>query len=332
MPQSRRTISSQATASSRAARSQRGSRLDVDVLVIGSGVAGLVYALELAEARPNARIAVVSKQRLGEGNTRWAQGGIAAVGTSDDSVEQHVEDTLQAGAGLCRVEAVESILEAAPRCIERLIQRGVPFDRAFGEGPSGADSSTADVAATGIGTAGYDLALEGGHAHRRVYHAGDRTGLALMKTLVSAVQNSASIEVWDSWSAVDLIVQTPRHSPGGCSEVIGAYLLEGENGRIHRATARVTALATGGAGKVFRYTTNAETATGDGVAMAYRAGARVGNLEFFQFHPTLLYHPRINNFLLTEALRGEGAKLLLPGTEERFMQRYSPRAFGTRNS
>lgn len=291
-----------------ASLSQRGERIEVDALVIGSGVAGLVYALELAETHPTLRIAVVSKQQLGDGNTRWAQGGIAAVGTPDDSVAQHVEDTIQAGAGLCRPDAVEEILSAAPRCIRRLIESGVPFDR---------ESQGAELG-------DFDLALEGGHARRRIYHAGDQTGRAIMDTLIARARTTPGLSVWEPWSAVDLIVQTPRHRPGGSSEVVGAYLLEEPTGRVHRVSARVTVLATGGAGKVFRYTTNAETATGDGVAMAYRAGARVGNLEFFQFHPTLLYHPSVNNFLLTEALRGEGAQLKLPGSEERFMERYAP--------
>lgn len=299
---------SDSDARSRRAVLQRGERFDCDVLVLGSGVAGLVCALEIADARPEVRIIVVAKREVEEGNTRWAQGGIAAVATDDDSIEAHVSDTLAAGDGLCREAAVRTILEAAPACMERLVQRGVPFDQRPSDG----------------GGSDFALALEGGHSRRRIYHSGDHTGRSIMETLVRIVRRTPSITLWERRTAVNLLTQTPPHRPGSRPEVLGAYLLEGEGGAIHRVTARLTVLATGGAGKVFRYTTNSETATGDGIAMAYRAGARVGNLEFYQFHPTLLYHPSVNNFLLTEALRGEGAYLRIPGSEERFMARYAP--------
>ncbi|MFN0058785.1 MAG: L-aspartate oxidase [Planctomycetota bacterium] len=284
---------------------QRGVRKDCDVLIVGSGVAGLVFALELVELAPRARVTLVSKSVLGEGNSRYAQGGISAVANDDDSIEQHVADTLEAGDGLCNVTSAREILAAAPRCIARLIERGVRFDR---NGEFG----------------GFDLALEGGHSRRRIYHAGDHTGDEMTRALVERVRSLPNVQVIENHTAVNLITQVPPHQPGSRNEVMGAYLLEGVSGAIHTYCADVTVLATGGAGKVYRYTTNAEIATGDGVAMAYRAGARIGNMEFYQFHPTLLYHSSVNNCLLTEALRGEGAYLRLPDSGERFMARYEP--------
>ncbi|MCA8962844.1 MAG: FAD-dependent oxidoreductase, partial [Planctomycetes bacterium] len=285
---------------------QRGDRLDFDVIVVGSGIAGLSYVLELLDARPGARVALVTKDRLGEGNSRYAQGGIASVARADDSIDQHVADTLSAGDGLCLESAVREILGRAPECMQRLIARGVAFDR-------DRDQS-------------YDLALEGGHSRRRIYHAGDRTGEAIIETLVARVRDRAEVQIFEHHTVVGLIASTLKHRPGSAPEVHGAYLLDGQAGPIHVVRARVTVLATGGAGKVYRYTSNSELATGDGIAMAYRVGARVGNLEFYQFHPTLLYHSEVNNFLITEALRGEGAHLCHPRTGERFMERYEPRA------
>ncbi len=284
---------------------QRGREEEFDVLVVGSGIAGLSYVLDLIARRPGIRIALVTKDVVGEGNSRYAQGGIASVARSDDSIEQHVQDTLAAGDGLCHEKSVREILERAPACMERLIERGVPFDR-------------------GGGGEAFDLTLEGGHSRRRIYHAGDRTGAAIIDTLVARVRASAEVQLFEGYTAVSLIVQTPKHVPGGRSEVLGAYMLEGQNGVIHALTARATVLATGGAGKVYRYTSNSEFATGDGLAMSYRAGARLGNLEFFQFHPTLLFHSEVNNFLITEALRGEGGYLCLPNSGERFMKRHQP--------
>ncbi|MEM7262680.1 MAG: L-aspartate oxidase, partial [Planctomycetota bacterium] len=269
----------------------------------GSGIAGLSFVLDLLERRPGLSVLLVSKDKLGEGNSRYAQGGIASVALADDSIDSHVEDTLEAGDGLCLESVVRKILEEAPRCMARLIERGVEFDRQ-------PDAS-------------YDLALEGGHSHRRIHHSGDRTGEAIIDTLLARVRQRDEVRILDQHTAVGLIRRTGRHAPGSASEVRGAHLLEGNSGPIHSITARMTVLATGGAGKVYRYTSNSELSTGDGVAMCYRAGARVGNLEFYQFHPTLLYHPEVNNFLITEAIRGEGAYLCLPDGE-RFMARHQP--------
>jgi len=285
-------------------RSQTGERIECDALVIGSGIAGLTFSLELHDRRPDLSIALVAKGPLAEGNSRYAQGGIAIVADDDDSLEAHLADTLEAGAGLCHEPAVRAILERSPASFARLRARGIEFDAT----PAGLP----------------DLALEGGHSRRRVHHRGDRTGAAIIDGLVAAVRARPRIRLIEESTAIDLVVDTPRQLPGAAGEVVGAYLLERSSGRIHLARSALTVLATGGSGKVYRYTSNAETATGDGVAMAYRAGARVANLEFFQFHPTLLWHPRVNDFLLTEALRGEGAHLLLPGTEERFLLAVDP--------
>ncbi len=285
-------------------RSQTGDRFACDALVIGAGIAGLMLVLELHGRSPDRKILLVAKGFLGDGNSRFAQGGIAIVSSTDDSLDAHLKDTIEAGAGLCHEPAARSIIERAPSAFERLRSHGVSFDENPGGDP--------------------ELSLEGGHSHRRIHHRGDSTGAAIIDGLLAAVRARPSIQILERTTAVDLILQTHRHRPGDEGEVIGAYLLDQESGRIHAVQSRVTVLATGGSGKVFRYTSNSETATGDGVAMAYRAGARVANLEFFQFHPTLLYHPQVNNFLITEALRGEGAHLLLPTTGERFLRRIDP--------
>lgn len=282
---------------------QKGGRFEFDVVVFGSGIAGLTYILDLLDIRPKTRVALITKLSISESNSRYAQGGIAAVSEPDDSLENHVRDTLQAGDGLCNADTVRQILREAPQRISDLVRRGVRFDQ------SGAD---------------YLLALEGGHSHRRIFRAGDHTGSEIIRGLTERVRESKQVQIFENHTAVNLITQGERHTPGGRREVIGAYVLDEKQEVIHLFQARAVILATGGAGKIFRYTSNPDIATGDGIAMAYRADARVGNMEFYQFHPTLLYHTKVNNFLISESLRGEGAYLVLPSNGERFMARYAP--------
>lgn len=284
--------------------SQRGNRYLFDVLVIGSGMSGLSFCLELQKLRPAARIALICKQTLSESNTHYAQGGIAAVFNPDDSIEQHVQDTLVSGDGLGHRSAIEQILAKAPAYIENLQEYGVKFDCDDQGKPN--------------------LAQEGGHKQRRIFHCGDQTGLGISSTLIQKIQQAPNIEIFEYYMAVNLLLQNARYRPGYLGKVIGAYVLDCKLGLIHTFLAKVVVLATGGAGKTYRYTTNPDVATGDGLAMAYRAGARVGNLEFYQFHPTLFYHHKVNNFLISEAVRGEGAYLRLADNGERFMHRYAP--------
>jgi L-aspartate oxidase len=276
------------------------SSLQTDVLVIGSGIAGLSLALDVAD---KATVTVVTKRAQLEANTRYAQGGISSVLDQDDSFESHIQDTLTAGAGLCKPEVVRLCVEEGPPVVERLVQWGVRFDRkADGE---------------------YDLGREGGHTHRRVLHAGDITGREIARALVRAAEEHPNIQVLEWHHAVDLLTTRKHLRMGGPTRCLGAYVLDTHTGQITTIRARMTVLATGGAGKVYKFTSNPDVATGDGVAMAYRAGARVANLEFFQFHPTSLYHPRANSFLISEALRGEGGELRLEdGTP--FMKGYHP--------
>lgn len=262
-----------------------------DILLIGGGAAGLSLALRLAD---NFSITLISKTKLEDGSTIHAQGGIAAVLDEGDSIESHVEDTLDAGAGLCDPATVQFTVERSRRTIEWLITRGVPFTHQVADH---ADSP-------------YHLTREGGHSHRRIIHSADATGRALETTLAAQVRAHPNIKVYEKHIAIDLIT---RHKLGLSDDsCLGAYILNRKNGRVETFQARYTVLATGGASKVYLYTTNPDTATGDGIAMAWRAGCRVANLEFNQFHPTCLYHPRAKTFLLTEALRGEGARLTLP--------------------
>ncbi|MCC6302585.1 MAG: L-aspartate oxidase [Gammaproteobacteria bacterium] len=276
-----------------------------DVLIIGSGAAGLSLALRLA---PQARIALISKAALREGATLYAQGGISVVLDKEDSLQSHVEDTLNAGAGLCDPAVVEYTVKHARRCIQWLIDQGVAFTRA--DGPdTGAD---------------YHLTREGGHSHRRVVHAADATGRAVETTLERRAREHPNITVFEYHLAVDLIREKALDSPRG-GRCVGAYLLDlRDDNRVAVVSARCTVLATGGAGKVYLYTTNPDIASGDGIAMAWRAGCRVANMEFIQFHPTCLYHPKAKSFLITEAVRGEGGRLLLPDGS-RFMDRFDPR-------
>ncbi len=283
---------------------QRGKRKEFDVIIIGSGIAGLCCALDIAKNRKNVHIALVSKSVLQDSNTYYAQGGIAAA-KEPASIAKHVSDTLSAGAGLCDQETVQAMLEHGYDCIQYLAEKGVPFDR-----------DEKNKLACGH---------EAGHSERRIYHVGDHTGKAITLALLNQIKLTPQIAIFENHTAINLITQNHSLKPGQFPEVLGAYVLEEANGLIHTFQANAIVLATGGAGKVYRYTTNPNTATGDGVAMAYRAGARVSGLEFYQFHPTLFYHPKINNLLISEALRGEGAYLRSPATGERFMKRYAPK-------
>ncbi|BBP84724.1 L-aspartate oxidase [Pseudomonas sp. Pc102] len=278
-----------------------------DVLVIGSGAAGLTLALTLPE---HLRIAVLSKGDLSNGSTYWAQGGVAAVLDDTDTVDSHVEDTLVAGAGLCREDAVRFTVENSRQAIQWLIDQGVPFTRE-------------DENAREDGGFEFHLTREGGHSHRRIIHAADATGAAIFNTLLEQASRRPNIELLEQRVAVDLITERKLGLEG--HRCLGAYVLNRASGEVDTYGARFTALASGGAAKVYLYTSNPDGACGDGIAMAWRAGCRVGNLEFNQFHPTCLYHPQAKSFLITEAVRGEGGLLKLPNGE-RFMQRFDPRA------
>jgi L-aspartate oxidase len=278
------------------------SVLDFDTLIIGSGLAGLSLALKLAD---NQKVAVITKKSLLDGASSWAQGGIAAVLSPEDSLEEHIQDTLVAGAGLCDTKTTRFVIENGASAIDWLIAQGVPFTR-------DADSDS-----------GYHLTREGGHSHRRIIHAADTTGLAVQEALVSKARSHPNITLLEDYIAVDLI--TGKKLGLGDNRCYGAYALNSLNGEVITIAAQNTALATGGAGKVYLYTTNPDTSTGDGIAMGWRAGCRVSNMEFIQFHPTCLYHPHAKSFLISEAVRGEGGLLKLPdGT--RFMPWHDERA------
>lgn len=270
-----------------------------DVLIIGSGAAGLTTALQLAD---HVSVIVVSKGPLTEGSTYYAQGGIAAVFDENDSIESHVDDTLNAGGGLCERHAVEFTTRNARDALQWLIDAGVGFDRV------NTDDSKPE----------YHLNREGGHSHRRILHAADATGRAVQTTLQQKVLQHPNIKVLERFNAVDLITGKRLHKEHGC---YGAYLWNRARERVETASARFVVLATGGASKVYQYTSNPDVASGDGIAMAWRAGCSVTNMEFNQFHPTCLYHPNAHSFLLTEALRGEGAVLRRPDGS-RFMDEF----------
>jgi L-aspartate oxidase len=273
-----------------------------DVLVIGSGLAGVSAALRLA---PTRKVALVTKHELLDGASAYAQGGIAAVLDSTDSVENHARDTHVAGAGLCHDDTVRFVVEGGSRAIAWLVDHGVPFTRDAG------------------GSEELHLHREGGHSHRRIVHAADATGNAVQRTLVEQVKHHPNIEILEWHIAIDLI--TGRKLGGADNRCHGAYVLDLKSGKVRTIAARATILASGGAGKVYLYTTNPDTATGDGLAMGWRAGCPVANMEFIQFHPTCLYHPHAKSFLISEAVRGEGGLLKLPDGE-RFMPRHDPRA------
>ena len=286
--------------------SQQGQTFDFDVLVIGCGLAGLHYCAQLLEHSPKRKIAILSKINAEECNSWYAQGGIAAVSHAKDSIdsfESHIEDTIRAGDGLCYRPTVEAIIHQGPTAITQLEAYTIPFEK------------TAGI---------YDLGQEGGHSHRRIYHCGDQTGATFISILLAFLKSHPQVAFFEDHMAVNLITHYHPHCVTTQGEVLGAYVLESRTHKIHTFLARAVVLATGGAGKTYRYTSNPMLATGDGVAMAYRAGARVGNMEFYQFHPTLLYHHSIHNFLISEAVRGEGGLLLHPDSKERFMHRYAP--------
>lgn len=275
-----------------------------DVLIIGSGAAGLSLALQLAD---KARVLVLSKGPLREGSTFYAQGGIAAVFDENDSIASHVDDTLIAGAGLCDEAAVQFTAGNAKAAMEWLIAQGVPFDQYKDED----------------GSLKYHLTREGGHSHRRILHAADATGQAVQITLVDQVKNHPNIQLLENYNAIDLINGCKiGRDPKRC---YGAYVWNKNAAKVELVRARFVALATGGASKVYLYTSNPDVASGDGIAMAWRAGCRVANMEFNQFHPTSLYHPDAPNFLITEAMRGEGAYLKRPDGS-RFMPDFDERA------
>ena len=279
--------------------------LSFDVVIVGSGLAGLSSALLLAKDR---KVAIITKRAVREGSSGWAQGGIAAVWDKSDSFAAHVDDTLIAGAGLCDLKATQFVVEQAPQAIAWLQELGVPFSEEDGQ---------------------LHLTREGGHSARRIVHVTDATGAAVQRTLIEEVNKSANISLFENHTLVDLItsdkLQGKQGSGGTGNHCLGLYALDGDTDQVITFKAPHTILATGGAGKVYLYTTNPDTATGDGIAAAWRAGCRVQNMEFIQFHPTCLFHPHAKSFLITEAVRGEGGKLLLPdGT--RFMPSHDPRA------
>jgi L-aspartate oxidase len=279
------------------------NEIETDFLILGSGIAGLSLAIRLSEL---GTVALVSKREFLDGSTRYAQGGIAAVMSSQDSFERHIQDTLKAGAGLCREDIVRGVVQEGPARVKELIDWGMRFTK-------GAKKAE-DV---------YELGLEGGHSRRRVLHAGDYTGSEIARALLKKAQSCPRLRFYDHHIAIDLITteKLGARAPHAC---LGAYVLDIRAGKVRTFLGRrATFLATGGAGKVYLYTTNPDVSSGDGVAMAYRAGAAIANMEFVQFHPTCLYHPEAKSFLISEALRGEGGILKLKdGTP--FMKGYHP--------
>lgn len=276
--------------------------MEADVLIIGSGAAGLTAALQLATTK---KVIVLAKGSLSDGATAWAQGGIAAVLEPGDTFESHIEDTMVAGAGLNNRATVEFVIENAPEAIERLAALGVPFN-------PGDDEQ-------------WHLTREGGHSHRRIVHVNDATGWAVQEALETAAKANPNIILVPDMVAIDLIMGRHQERFSTSGRIHGVYALNRRTGKVETYTARATILATGGAGRTYLYSTAPRGATGDGIAMAWRAGCRVSNMEFMQFHPTCLYNLEVKNFLITEAVRGEGGHLKLPTTGERFMPRFDKR-------
>ena len=273
-----------------------------DVIVVGSGAAGLTAALALAE---RVKVLVLAKGELTGGSTAWAQGGIAAVLDAGDTFENHIRDTMVAGAGLNRLETVEFVIERAPHAIDRLVELGVPFN---------------------IEDEHLHLTREGGHSHRRIVHVADATGWAVQSALLKAAEASPNITLLPHQACIDLITGKHEQRYSGSGRVWGVYALDETTGQVEAHTARATVLATGGAGRVYQFSTAPRGATGDGIAMAWRAGCRAGNMEMMQFHPTCLYNLEVKNFLITEAVRGEGGHLLNPRSGHRYMPDYDERA------
>jgi L-aspartate oxidase len=278
-----------------------------DVIIIGSGAAGLTAALALAD---KVKVLVIAKGTLNGGSTAWAQGGIAAVLDAGDTFEEHIHDTMIAGAGLNRQETVEFVIERAPLAINRLVELGVPFN-------TEKDSSGAEE---------LHLTREGGHSQRRIVHVNDATGWAVQVALLRAAEAHPNITLLPGRACIDLITGRHELRYSGSGRVWGVYALDEATGEVEAHTARATILATGGAGRVYQFSTAPRGATGDGIAMAWRAGARVSNMEMMQFHPTCLYNLEFKNFLITEAVRGEGGRLINPKTGHRYMPDYDERA------
>jgi L-aspartate oxidase len=278
-----------------------------DYLVIGSGIGGLSFALHAAKS---GTVAIVTKKEMMETSTNYAQGGIASVMDGDDSVDLHVKDTLESGDGICNKKIVEMVVKDGPDRIRELIDIGAKFSH---------KSEIPDA---------LDLGMEGGHSKRRIVHAKDRTGMEVERALLERVKANSNIAIYENHMAIDLITKSKLIKRGivaseSRESCWGAYVLDAETGEIITFQARITVLSTGGAGKIYLYTTNPDIATGDGVAMGYRAGVKVANMEFVQFHPTCLYHPLAKNFLISEAVRGEGG-ILMDSRGNRFMEKYHP--------
>jgi len=279
--------------------------VSTDFLVIGSGIAGLSFAIKAASL---GTVAIVTKKEAWESNTNYAQGGIAAVVDPTDSFEYHIKDTIEAGAGLCREDVVEFVVREGPERIRELVEWGVTFTKS--------EQEEGEF---------YDLGQEGGHSRRRVLHATDLTGREIERALLEKALSIPSIQIYEHFFAIDLILKSRLLGRRGINteRCLGAYVFDAKKNLVHTFRAKFVILATGGAGKVYTVTTNPDVATGDGIAMAYRAGARVANMEFIQFHPTCLYHPEVKSFLISEAVRGEGGILRLKSGEP-FMERYHP--------
>lgn len=274
-----------------------------DTLIIGSGLAGLTLALQVADHQ---KVCIVSKRKMNDSASSWAQGGIATVLNQDDTIDAHVKDTLAAGIGLCDPKITRMVAENGREAIDWLINLGVEFTR----------EENSDT--------GYHLTREGGHSHRRIVHVADATGHAVQKTLSQKIREHANITLLEDHIAIDLIT-SEKLNKAAHNSCLGAYILDNSTGKVITIAAQQTALATGGAGKVYLYTTNPDVSTGDGIAMAWRAGCRIANMEFVQFHPTCLYHPHAKSFLISEVVRGEGGILKLPNGK-RFMLEHDERA------
>ncbi|HEY2775429.1 MAG TPA: L-aspartate oxidase [Candidatus Binatia bacterium] len=277
-----------------------------DFLVIGGGIAGMTFALRAAR---DGKVALLAKRELEESNTNFAQGGVAAVWSTEDAPASHAADTIEAGAGLCNRRVVDLVVSEGPARIRELVDLGVRFTLKAENGHA----------------ADFDLGLEGGHSHRRILHAADHTGQEIVRALAAEVRSHPNIELFENRFAIDLLIDEKFGFTDGRPQCWGAYVLNTTDGSVETFTARATMLATGGTGKVYLYTSNPDVASGDGIAMAWRAGCRVADVEFIQFHPTCLYHPLAKSFLVTEAMRGEGAVLRTPDGHA-FMANYDPRA------